>query len=156
MAYQISDLYIQKLAECKTEMDLQRISLNAKLDLCEAVRHAKSQKHSLYYIEQCKLYIIQNLYKQFSLEDIASAVGISKCYISNLFSKKENKTIKQYIHEERIRVAQNMLKYSDQSIPIIANYLCYNSQSHFGSIFKNINGMTPLAYRLKYKTASFK
>ena len=154
-AYQISDLYIQKIAECKTEMDLQRISMNAKLDLCAAVCHAKSLKNDLYYIEKCKRYIIKNLHKQFTLEDIASAIGMSKCYLTNQFSKHENKSLKQYTHEERIRASQNMLKYSDQSITAIANYLCFNSQSHFGNVFKKVTGMTPHAYRLKYKTASF-
>ena len=51
--------------------------------------------------------------------------------------------------------AQNMLKYSDQTISAVSSYFCFDSQSHFGSVFKNITGITPSEYRTRNKVEYF-
>ena len=51
--------------------------------------------------------------------------------------------IQDYILKFRIERAANLLKYSDASISEISDYVCFNSQSHFGSIFKQYMQMTP-------------
>jgi len=37
--------------------------------------------------------------------------------------------------------------YSDKTISAISETLCFSTQSHFGNLFKQIMGMTPLKYR---------
>jgi AraC-like DNA-binding protein len=150
--YSMGDLYMQKISLCQDELELQKIMIQAQFDLCECVRRSKQQNQGLNYVEQCKRYVAKNLHHPFTFDDVADSVGINKCYLTNQFTQQEGKNLKRYIHEERIKAAQNMLKYSNQSIPIIANYLCFDSQSHFGSVFKKITGMTPMVYRSKYRT----
>ena len=60
-------------------------------------------------------------------------------------------TLQQYVIRERCAHAANMLKYSDYSISLIAEYFCFSTQSHFGRVFKEYSGMTPLEYRNRYK-----
>lgn len=148
-AYRISDLYIQKIAACNSVMDLQKLSLDAKIDLCTRVQSAKNKRYSRKYVDQCKRYVTSNLHRKISLDKIAEYVGINKCYLTNQFTKEEGTSLKFFINHERVKVAQEMLKYSGESISTISNYLCYNSQSHFGAIFKKVTGMTPAAYREK-------
>ena len=52
-----------------------------------------------------------------------------------------------YTRKKRIEAAANMLKYSQESIITIANYLCFPSQSHFTAVFKEFKGITPQKYR---------
>ena len=149
--YKISDLYLQKVSMIRNELEFQKVLISITEDLCERVRHAKKQKSANRYIEQSKNFVAKNIYKQFTLTDIADAIKINKCYLSNQFMRHEGKSLKRYIQDERIKVAQNMLKYSDKPISFIANYLCFNSQSHFGSVFKRIVGITPAYYRKNNK-----
>jgi YesN/AraC family two-component response regulator len=152
--YELSDIYLQKVSQSKDELELRQIVKNISIDLCECVRRAKMQNHKLSYIENCKRFVTKNLHKRFTLDDIATSIGINKCYLTNQFTKHEGKNLKRYIQEERIKAAQNMLKYSSSSLPYIASYLCFDSQSHFGSVFKKIVGVTPSAYRLEHKAGN--
>ena len=53
--------------------------------------------------------------------------------------------------DEVVRAA-NLLRYSDNSLSEIAEYVHFPSQSYFGKIFKKCTGMTPRAYRDRYQT----
>jgi transcriptional regulator GlxA family with amidase domain len=59
--------------------------------------------------------------------------------------------IQQYAMIKRVETAADMLRFSDESILAVSNYLCFSSQSHFGKIFKDQMGVTPQKYRDKYK-----
>ncbi|AZZ61255.2 helix-turn-helix transcriptional regulator [Oenococcus sp. UCMA 16435] len=119
------------------------------MDFCSIDQNFKEKNYESKYIRQCKQYVEKHLFQHFSLDDIADQISINKCYLKNQFSKQEGISLKRYIHKERIKAAQNMLKFSNQPISVIANYLCFDSQSHFGAVFKSIIGMTPSNYRMK-------
>lgn len=72
-------------------------------------------------------------------------------YLSDLFSKTENKTIEKYFIELRLDRAKEMLKYSDKDLSYIAYALGYSSPQHFASQFKQHIGMTPSAFRAEHK-----
>lgn len=80
----------------------------------------------------------------------AEGKKVNTSYLSDLFHKIEGITIQQYIRKEKIRLAENMLRYSDYEVKEIANYLSFCSQSYFGNIFRQQTGMTPARYRKKY------
>ncbi len=154
-AYNLSDLYLQSAAQCKDELELIELVQNAMKAFCQSVIDAKAKYQGVKYIEQCKRYVARNLYRTFTLDELAESVGNNKCYLTHQFSLHEGKSLKRYIHEERVRAAQHMLKYSDQPIPVIANYLCFGTQSHFGSVFKKITGTSPALYRSQNAVEGF-
>ena len=84
------------------------------------------------------------------LLDIAEELGVNPNYLTSVFNKDENISIKKYILLEKIRRSQNLLKYSDYNIQEIGFYLGFSSQSHFTRKFQEIAGMTPNEYRRKY------
>ena len=59
-------------------------------------------------------------------------------------------TIQQYIRKEKVRLAENLLRYSEYDVKEIASYLAFCSQSHFGKVFKEYTGLTPTKYRDKF------
>ncbi len=108
----------------------------------------KQQKNRL--VEQAKNYIFQNLHSDLTLNDIGKQIGINASYLSTLFRKVEGITIQLYIRNEKIRMAENMLRYSEYDVGDIANYLSFSSQSYFGRVFKEQTGMTPSQYRKQF------
>ena len=107
------------------------------------------------YTEQCKDYISQNYHHKIYMEDIAEAIGISQGHLSRIFRQDTGEKIQDYILKFRVKRAANLLKYSDATLSEISDYVCFNSQSHFGSVFKEYMKMTPGQYREKYKRKEF-
>ena len=68
-------------------------------------------------------------------------------YLSDLFSKTENKTIEKYFIEMRLDKAKELLKYSADDISSIAYQLGFSTPQHFGNQFKQHVGMTPNSFR---------
>lgn len=146
-AYDLGDVSYQKLANCKTVPELYQVydsSLQAMMQLSHTYRLRRSSNR---YIEQCKNYIGKHIHQKFTLEDIANELQISPSYLSRLFTKEEGINVSKYITLQRLHAAENLLKYSSVTIGDIAEWLCFNSQSHFGQCFKNVYGVTPTEYR---------
>ena len=85
-----------------------------------------------------------------TVTDIAKHLNVNPDYLSHLFKKQENITIKRYILKEKIRRSRNLLQYSDYSIQEISFYLGFSSQSHFCKVFQEMTGETPGRYRKQY------
>lgn len=146
-AYDMNDLYLQRISSAKTEDCYQQIQMEASRDFISAVKKSQALKSQSVHCENCKQYIARHLNSPFALDDISSSVGLNRTYLSGLFRQYESMTLKEYTHRERINAAKNMLRYSDYEISQIAEYFCFQSQSHFGKIFKKYAGVTPLQYR---------
>ena len=56
-------------------------------------------------------------------------------------------TLTDFILREKIEEAKRLLRYSDKSLSLIANYLGFSSQSHFTKTFKKYAQKTPKQYR---------
>ena len=85
-----------------------------------------------------------------NITDIAKHLNVNPDYLSHLFKKQENITIKRYILKEKIRRSRNLLQYSDYCIQEISFYLGFSSQSHFCKVFQEMTGETPGRYRKQY------
>lgn len=154
-AYDISDMLLQKVSSRQTPENYLKVHAECNQKFLSAVKKVHDKESSSRYIEKCKYYISKNLRKPFTIPDIAEYVGLSPNYLGNLFRQHEPCTLKQYIIQERITAAQNMLKYSDYSISDIAHALCFQSQSHFGVLFKKSTGMTPAQFRKVNRPLNF-
>ena len=146
-AYAFSDLYLQRLEQCKDIESMFVLYREMSINLVQQVNQSQKKRSSSSYTEKCKLYIDQHFNTPLTLDGIAEAINVSKSYLSHLFTQQEKMSPMAYARKKRIEVAANMLKYSDESISTIANYLCFRNQSHFSQTFKEIMGMTPRMYR---------
>lgn len=150
-AYSMSDLYLQRLAKCSSGNQILLLLEEAKFGFAKAVHDLHRERSRISFLEQAKTYIMAHLNKDFSLASMAKEIGINASYLSRKFKEYENIGIVEYTRRKRIQAARNMLKYSDLSISAIAQYLCFHSQSYFGSIFKEYTGMSPRQYREQEK-----
>jgi AraC-like DNA-binding protein len=155
-SYLMSDLYLQRLENSKDISSIYQLVQEVNISYAERVQHINKNKSQLSYVEQCKNYIARHLNKHFTIDDLAKEIQINKSYLNRKFSKSVGMGIQQYAQLKRIEAAANMLKFSDESILTISNYLCFASQSHFGKLFKQHMGETPKVYREKNMLLDFK
>ena len=125
-------------------------------EFAKLVADQKAEKTAANYTEQCKDYIYKNYNRKIYLENIAAAIGISTGHLSRVFRQDMGMSIQEYIQKFRVERAANLLKYSEASLTEISDYVCFHSQSHFGSAFKRYMKMTPKQYRDTYKKKEFR
>lgn len=150
LAFNASDLYIQKADQCETAEEL--FALVRDMFLFYAKQVAAQEKKNIYAkpVIQCMDYIYYHLNEKIRLQDLAKAVGRNPTYLSELFKKETGYTLSDYILNRRIETACNMLRYSDYSFVEISTILAFSSQSHFIQVFKKKLGMTPREYRTRF------
>ncbi|MEW5677127.1 AraC family transcriptional regulator [Flavobacterium enshiense] len=87
-----------------------------------------------------------NLKTNFS-ELIQDNMAMSYNSISSLFSSTEGITIEQYIIQQRIERAKELLVYNELSLSEISFKLGYASIQHLSTQFKKITGTTPSQFK---------
>ena len=154
-AFSMVDGYIMKIEDMNNAVKIDSMMRQAEYEFAECVaeihknQQKNEQKNEL--VEWTKNYIYQNFHSDIVIGEIGQKIGVNTSYLSDLFHKVEGTTIQQYICKEKIRLAENMLRYSDYEVKEIASYLFFCSQSYFGNIFRQQTGMTPDRYRKKYR-----
>lgn len=153
-SFYLSDVFIQQLEACHDVMTIESLYRGAQLQYAELVHELLVKKEGdtpvmeNRHISHCKDYIFAHLHEKLTVHQIADAIGLESNYLSALFRKCEKVPLKQFILHEKIELAKNLLAYSDYSYIHIATSLGFSSQSHMGSEFKRVTGMTPRAYRM--------
>jgi len=82
-----------------------------------------------------------------TLESLASEVGMSRSVFFNQFKKLVHETPLSYLTNWRIRQAQKLLITDNSNISEIAANVGYQSEAAFNRIFKSKTGQTPAVYR---------
>ncbi len=82
-----------------------------------------------------------------TLESLASEIGMSRSVFFNQFKKLVHETPLSYLTNWRIRQAQKLLMTDNSNISEIAANVGYQSEAAFNRIFKSKTGQTPAVYR---------
>ncbi len=156
VAYRMSDIYVNKIDRCDSIEEMVTYMREAGGAFARKVAERKTQKPVSTYTDQCRDYIYRQYHNKIYLEDIAEAIGVSPGHLSRVFRADMGMSVQDYVQKFRVERAANLLKYSEASISEISDYVCFHSQSHFGSVFKKMMGMTPRQYRDTYKEIRFR
>lgn len=150
LAFNTSDLYIQKMDRMKTPEELNALLHDMFSFYTRQVASIEKGKVCSKPVLRCMDYIYYHLNEKIRLSDLAQHVGLNTSYLSELFKKETGLTLSDYILQRRIEAASNMLRYSDYTFVEISSTLAYSTQSHFIHVFKKATGMTPRQYRAQY------
>lgn len=93
-------------------------------------------------------YMNNHLDQEIKLIDLATLLGMSQFHFCHLFKQTIAVTPYQYLLQQRIERAKQLLKQTDQPIAEIALMCGFNSHSHLSKQFRHLTGMTPKAYRV--------
>jgi AraC family transcriptional regulator len=92
-------------------------------------------------------YINDHLAQDIKLSDLAQLLGMSQFHFSRLFKQSMGVTPHQYVLQQRVERAKQLLKETKLSVMEIALLCGFSSHSHLGKWFRQHIGMTPKAYR---------
>ncbi len=96
-----------------------------------------------------KSYITAHLKEDLRMEQMAKRFCISADYLSKLFKREEGIGIGDYIVEERMFLAGELMKAGGASVSRIAYECGYDNYSYFTKVFKKRYGMTPREFMQK-------
>lgn len=97
-------------------------------------------------VEKAMKFIKENLTSDLSLHAIADHTGFSPVHFHNCFKASTGKTVHEYVEEQRIKKAANLLVTTDRTLTEIAYECGFSSQSYFSFAFKRKMGQTPREY----------
>ena len=78
-----------------------------------------------------------------TLEDLASAAGVSPYHFARVFRAETGRSPHQYLLERRVAQARRLLRTTDDPIAAIAHDCGFGSQSHMNDVFRKLLDTTP-------------
>lgn len=106
--------------------------------------------------QQLLTYIDAHYTETLSLEHVAKALGISKFYLSHIFSDKLHTSYTAYLSCKRIELSKNLLTSTSLPITEIAYESGFSSTRTFFRAFEKFCHLTPKEYRSKHALPSLK
>jgi len=85
--------------------------------------------------------------KDWSLEDLASAAGLSRAGFAQKFKRSMGETPIQYLTTIRIQAAMKLLSGTDDKIESVAQAVGYQDAFSFSKAFKKLTGTPPRDFR---------
>jgi two-component system response regulator YesN len=104
-------------------------------------------------VQKVKAYIAEHLHEELTREQLAGIAFVNPAYLSRLFRKETGMVLTDYILQEKMRKAAELLATTDRSISEIADGLNYGNFSYFARLFRKVHGVTPHDYRKPFRRA---
>lgn len=95
-------------------------------------------------------YINWHICENLKVNDIAEYFGYNEKYLTTLFRKWSNTSIKQFIMQAKMDHAKAELTDTNHSISQIGYNIGYSDPHNFTNAFKKVTGLTPSDYRDSY------
>ena len=96
-------------------------------------------------------YINNNCSHNLTLNYVASYAGFSSYYFSRIFKQVTSCSFVEYVTNQRIRLAQQLLSDSSHTITEVAYLSGFKSIATFNRVFKNHKGYSPREFRTFYR-----
>lgn len=95
-----------------------------------------------------------DLKEPLTLQYFSEKLGVNGSYLSNLFRRESGKTITQYVTDQRLKHAENLLRYTNKPVRSVAVEVGIGDAQYFSRLFRKKTGMKPTEYRRKYQSAA--
>lgn len=111
----------------------------------------EAEDHNQAIVRKTQVYIQMELDKDLSLNLLARRVFIHPNHLSKLFKQCTDTTVSQYIYEQRMLKACDLLKHTNHKIYHIGESIGYPNTNWFIRKFRDYYQLTPLEFREKYR-----
>ncbi|HAS40940.1 MAG TPA: hypothetical protein DCS93_10690 [Microscillaceae bacterium] len=126
------------------ELILSCLQTNMRTLLIESYQQNQLADHPLAFAID---YIKHNLHTRIDIKTLADKAHMSKATFFRQFKHHLGMTPINFIHQERIKAAQQMLSRTNKSVSEVGYSLGYTSPSYFATQFEKVTGCSPSAYR---------
>lgn len=113
---------------------------------CLLVQHHSADGFSK-PIQTAMLYVRQHLAEPLSLRTVAAALGCNASYFSARFKKETGQTLSEFILQERMRLAADLLLNTRLQVQTVAQYCGFLDVNYFSRSFRQTTGCSPSEYR---------
>lgn len=148
--YRLIDTYIQECEKMVSLDAIKTLEYNMIIDFTNRVAENKLPEGVSEDVFACIQFINNHTNDYIGIDDVAAHIGRSRAYVTAKFKRETGVTVNEYIVNQKLLEAKNLLRHSQKSLTEIAFYLCFSSQSYFQSLFKKKYGITPQKYREKF------
>ena len=94
-------------------------------------------------VKQSIQFMYENFSRSVSLEDVSSAVGVTKHYLCHVFKELTGKTVLEYLNYIRCDHARSMLRSGMYNVSQSAHASGFSSLAYFSQTYKQIMGCVP-------------
>lgn len=137
-----------RLRACASSRSLVAYLNNLLQTIGAAVNNLLAADPGYFIVRRAKDYTRQHYTEaEFSLQDVAIYVGLSKNHFSQIFHKMTGQKYWDYVTQLRIEKAKEMLKQSNCSNSEICHAIGYESEFYFSKIFKRVVGVAAQQFR---------
>ena len=100
-----------------------------------------------YKLRRVQEFIDANLEEDLSLAELAEVADLSQFHFARAFGKSTGQTPQQYLMQQRIERAKQLLATDDLPIVEISLRTGFKNQSHFTTLFRKFTKQTPKLWR---------
>jgi len=115
------------------------------------VLHTKNLGKYREEIIKIKYYITNNLDKVIDVPTAANYVNMSESYFSHIFKKDVGISFIDYVNNEKIEKAKELILGSNYKIYEVSDKLGFQNSTYFTMLFKKIIGLSPRDYKKSIK-----
>ena len=99
-----------------------------------------------YMTEQISAYVREHLCEKLTVEELARQFHYSRSRLSTLYKNTTGMGLNDYITQEKIEAAKEMLSDGTLSVTQVSDRLGFSSPEYFSRRFRQRTGMTPSEY----------
>ena len=112
-----------------------------------AEQHHRSRRMADPIIEAAKEYIHRHLSENIKAGDVAVCVNLSASYFTTYFKQKTGCNFRDYVLQEKMRYASELLRRQEMNVSQIAYAMGYTDYRSFSRAFKNVTNHAPSDYQ---------
>lgn len=102
------------------------------------------------HCERAVAYIANNIHKPIRVYDVAAAVGVSKNYLTNVFSSCQGVSMIEYINRRKLTHMLELIRRYGYTLAEAGSHVGYTDVNYISRLFKKFYGMNITEYKRKY------
>lgn len=102
-------------------------------------------------IKEAQDYIEENFRDKISIDQLCDLVALGRRSFERRFKKATHNTVLEYIQRVKIEAAKQQLELEEKNISEVMFDVGYIDQKTFRQMFKKVTGLSPAAYKNKFR-----
>lgn len=102
-------------------------------------------------IASVKAYLLKNLHRKITIEDLCKEFHYSKTYICTHIKQSTSYSVVEFINQAKTERAKDLIRENRYSLTQISELLGFSGLEYFSKVFKQYAGISPSEYKKKLK-----
>lgn len=120
--------------------------LSERARQCQAGNDTASPGNRRHCI-RAKAFISENIDRRLTVGDIAKAIGVSKNYLTNVFSSTEGVPLMEYINRSKLSYMMLLIRRYGYTLAQAGKHVGFTDVNYISRIFRRYYGMTVTEYK---------